>query len=232
MSLEPMTRTAPAATVGTAARPRVDYGRVGVVVLFLLTAVSNAVTLMRHTTSADPLWQKASEVTSSVLALSFCALVVRAYLRRGHASATDRGVLVWIAAPLATVVPLVMAAVPARSHGPLVTAAQLSLTLAGLAFSVWSVRTLATNLSIVPQARRAVTSGPYRLVRHPLYLGELVALSGLALHIGRWPAALVLATEVALQVYRATREEQLLAHVVPGYREYAEHTRRLIPGVW
>ena len=223
-------RSAPARTGRLS--DRLDFGRVGVVVLFSLTAASNVGSLARHLVSQDALWQKAAEVTSSVLALSFCALVVRAYLRRGRAAATDRGWLVWLAAPLATVVPLGIAAVPPRTHGLPVTAVQLALTLGGLALAVWSVRTLSTNLSIVPQARVAITYGPYRLVRHPLYLGELVALVGLAWHVGRWPAALVFGVEVLLQVYRAGREERLLIAVVPGYREYAARTHRLIPGLW
>jgi protein-S-isoprenylcysteine O-methyltransferase Ste14 len=232
MSAQQITVAGSPAAVNDLATRRPDLARVGVVVLFTLTFVSNSVTLARHIAGQDAVWQKASEVASSVLALSFCALVVFAYLRRGRAIATDRGVLVWLAAPLATVVPLAMAAVPPRGHGPLVTAVQLALTLGGLAFAVWSVRTLATNLSIVPQARRAVTYGPYRLVRHPVYLGELVALSGLALHVGRWAAFAVLGLELVLQLYRAGREERLLAAVVPGYREYAERTPRLLPGVW
>jgi protein-S-isoprenylcysteine O-methyltransferase Ste14 len=97
---------------------------------------------------------------------------------------------------------------------------------------VWALRSLAANLSIVPQARAAVTHGPYRWVRHPLYVGEFVALCGLALHVGRAPAALLVAVEAVLQVYRAYREERLLVLEVPGYREYAARTRRLVPGMW
>jgi protein-S-isoprenylcysteine O-methyltransferase Ste14 len=214
------------------ARPPVDLARVGVVVLFTLTAGANSGALWLRLTGDDLVWQKAAGVASSILALSFCALVVRAYLRRGAASATDRGPLVWLVAPLATVVPLGMAAIPPRSaHAPR-TALELGLTLAGLGISVWALRSLAANLSIVPQARSAVMDGPYRWVRHPLYVGEFVALCGLALHVGRAPAALVVAGEAVLQVYRAGREERLLVQEVPGYREYAERTNRLIPGMW
>jgi protein-S-isoprenylcysteine O-methyltransferase Ste14 len=213
-------------------RPEIDFGRVAVVALFVLTACSNLVALFVRLTGPEPGWQKAAEVASSVLALSFCALVVRAYLRRGRATATDRGVAVWFVAPLATVVPLAMAAVPSRPGGPVRTVVELLLTIAGLTFSVWSVRCLASNLSIVPQARSAITHGPYRFVRHPLYVGEMVALSGLALHVGRWEAAAVLGVEVMFQVYRASREERLLLREVPGYAPYAARTQRLVPGVW
>jgi protein-S-isoprenylcysteine O-methyltransferase Ste14 len=210
----------------------IDFGRVGAVALFVLTACSNVAALIVRLVGSEPTWRKGAEVVSSALALSFCALVVRAYLRRGRAHATDRGVVVWFIAPLATLVPLAITAVPSRPGGPVRTIVELLLTLSGLAFSVWAVRCLASNLSIVPQARSAITHGPYRFVRHPLYLGELVALSGLALHVGRWEAGVVVALEISFQVYRAGREERLLLAEVPGYAAYAERTRRLVPGVW
>ncbi|MFL6099595.1 MAG: methyltransferase family protein [Actinomycetales bacterium] len=206
--------------------------RVGIIVLFSWSALSNVVASRRQWSGLEPTWHKVAAVGSSALGIAFCALVVWAYLRRSRASITDRSPLVWVVAPLATVIPLVMAAVPPAPSGAVRDALVLGLTLAGLSWSVWSVRTLSTNLSVVPQARVAVTDGPYRLVRHPLYFGEIVALCGLALHVGRWEAGLVILLEVALQIYRASREERLLARAIPGYREYAEHTRRLIPGVW
>jgi protein-S-isoprenylcysteine O-methyltransferase Ste14 len=211
---------------------RIDVARVGVVVLFTVTAASNLGGLLRHVTGDELPWQRAAAAANSVLSLSFCAIVVFAYLRRGRASATDRGRLVWVVAPLATVVPIALAGLPARSGGATRTAVELGLTLAGLTWSVWALRTLATNLSIVPQARGLVTDGPYRWVRHPLYLGELVALSGLTLHTGRWPLVGVVLAELGLQMYRARREESLLSQQIDGYAAYAGRTRRLIPGVW
>jgi protein-S-isoprenylcysteine O-methyltransferase Ste14 len=230
-SVAPESVVAPRPVEPSGSRP-IDFGRVAAVALFVLTACSNLTALVVRLVGSEPTWQKVAEVASSVLALSFCALVVRAYLRRGRASATDRGLAVWLVAPLATVVPLAMAAVPSRPGGPVRTVVELVLTIVGLAFSVWSVRCLASNLSIVPQARSAISHGPYRLVRHPLYLGEMVALTGLALHVGRWEAGVVLVVEVMFQVYRAGREERLLLREVPGYAAYAARTRRLVPGLW
>ena len=48
------------------------------------------------------------------------------------------------------------------------------LLLAGLAWAVWSLRSLGRNLSVIPQARDVADAGPYRWIRHPLYAGEIV----------------------------------------------------------
>jgi protein-S-isoprenylcysteine O-methyltransferase Ste14 len=87
------------------------------------------------------------------------------------------------------------------------------------------------SLSVIPQARELVKRGPYARVRHPLYLGELVATLGLALTLGG-PLPLVgWAVLVALQAYRARHEERLLGAVLPGYSEYRSSTALLVPGV-
>jgi protein-S-isoprenylcysteine O-methyltransferase Ste14 len=91
---------------------------------------------------------------------------------------------------------------------------------------------LGRNFSIFPQARGLVTSGPYRVVRHPLYLGEIVAAIALALlHLGPVAAGAVMAW-IPIQVYRALVEERVLAVTHPEYESYRQRVRRLVPGLW
>jgi protein-S-isoprenylcysteine O-methyltransferase Ste14 len=210
---------------------RIDAGRVAVVVLFALSMLSAVGKAWVTATSALPVRDAALQLASCLLTAAFCALVVTAYLRRDEARATDGSVGVRVAAPLATCLPLAVPALPASQAGASRSLLAFVLILAGSTWSVWAVRHLSTCLSVVPQARRLVDTGPYRLVRHPLYLGELVAVSGFAVRGGHWLHAALLVTLLALQVYRAGREEALLESRVPGYSGYAARTWRIVPGV-
>jgi protein-S-isoprenylcysteine O-methyltransferase Ste14 len=210
---------------------RVDAGRVAVVVLFALSTLSAVGRAWTTLTSSLPVHRAALQLASCVLTAAFCALVVTAYLRRGRASATDGSPVVWLAAPLATCLPLVIPALPTGAGGTSRSVLAFVLILSGSAWSLWAIRHLSTCLSVVPQARRLVDTGPYRLVRHPLYLGELVAVAGFALRGGHWLHVVLLLTLLALQLYRASREETLLAGQVPGYAGYAARTWRMVPGV-
>jgi protein-S-isoprenylcysteine O-methyltransferase Ste14 len=96
------------------------------------------------------------------------------------------------------------------------------LLLAGLVFSLVSVTALGRCFGVLADARGLITRGPYRVVRHPLYLGELVAMFGLALGADKlWLTLSTWALVVLIQAVRARYEERTLAEAFPAYEEYA-----------
>jgi protein-S-isoprenylcysteine O-methyltransferase Ste14 len=168
----------------------------------------------------------------AALVCAFYALVIWSYLRRGPAVATSGSITASAAAVLATLAPFTF---PMLRGGPTAVSQQLAadaLLVAGLAWSVWSLRFLGRNLSVIAQAREVVDGGPYRLVRHPLYTGEIVSALGLAIGAGTAAAFAVWLALCAMQVYRALREEQILLHALPGYHAYRSRTAALVPGLF
>jgi protein-S-isoprenylcysteine O-methyltransferase Ste14 len=84
----------------------------------------------------------------------------------------------------------------------------------------------------MPEARQLVTRGPYSLVRHPLYLGEMVATAGLAIqYLMPW-AFVVLAAHCLFQFERMKNEERVLIEAFPEYKDYMARTARLLPGLY
>jgi protein-S-isoprenylcysteine O-methyltransferase Ste14 len=106
------------------------------------------------------------------------------------------------------------------------------LVVAGTGWAVWSVRFLGRSISVIAQAREVVDRGPYRLVRHPLYVGELVSALGVTVVAGTVWALCAWVALCVLQAYRALREEQVLLRALPGYRSYRARTAALLPGVF
>ena len=102
------------------------------------------------------------------------------------------------------------------------------IQLFGLMGMIWSVFSLGTSLGIAPADRGLVMSGPYRHVRHPMYMFEIVFCLGYWLANLSWLNVAVWVLLVAVQVTRALREE----HAIAGYAEYTAQVRwRFIPGV-
>jgi len=85
---------------------------------------------------------------------------------------------------------------------------------------------------MMAEARRLVTSGPYRFVRHPLYLAEELAIIGISMQFFSLSTAFVLVVQIAFQLRRMYNEEAVLAATFPEYAAYQARTARLIPGIY
>jgi protein-S-isoprenylcysteine O-methyltransferase Ste14 len=192
----------------------------------------DAANLIRSTTSAGGLADALLRWLTAVLICAFYGLIIWSYLRRGRAVATTGSRLACCVAVVATCTPFVF---PLLAGAYPASAALVSgdvLLAVGTAWSVWSLRHLGKNLSVIAQARGVAERGPYRYVRHPLYTGEIVSGLGLAITAGTWPAFALWTALIAMQVYRARREEQVLVQALPGYRDYRARTAALLPGLF
>ncbi len=91
-----------------------------------------------------------------------------------------------------------------------------------------------TTPNVVPTPKAhtdLIDSGPYRLIRHPIYTGVLLTAFGSALAHGH-PVVFVMAIALAIFFSIKSRyEETLLRQVFPGYREYEKQTGRFLPGL-
>ena len=109
----------------------------------------------------------------------------------------------------------------------------LGLGIVADLLAYWVFSNLGTNVTPSVQTRTAhqlVTSGPYRWVRHPLYLMGLIAYTGFALLAANWFMALLSAAVFVVLVLRLPQEEaRLLDRFGDQYREYMQRTGRFLP---
>ena len=169
------------------------------------------------------------ETGLSVAAVAYLGLLLISYWRKPPPLAERRDWRAVVATALAIDALGLSAAQPVTRPDAASIATALMLTGTLLAF--WAAWTLGRSFSLLPQARQLVTSGPYRYVRHPIYLGGfLITLGELWL---RW-SPLVVALNVvfvAAQIARLRYEEALLERTFPEYAAYRARTSSVIPGI-
>lgn len=207
---------------------RVDLGALVVGPLFALMVFANVNLLVDKLQGPIDV----NAVVRVTLNLCFYSLLVWAYVTRSAARSTNPSPAAATAAFAATVLPFALPATTVPTGNASVLFVANLLVLAGLAWSVWSMRVLGRSFSILAQARELRREGPYRVVRHPLYLGELTAALGLVVGGFSLAAIAVWGLLLSLQAYRAHCEEAVLSSAFPEYAEYRLATARLVPGLY
>jgi protein-S-isoprenylcysteine O-methyltransferase Ste14 len=112
----------------------------------------------------------------------------------------------------------------------------LALCMCGVAFAIWSRHVLAKNWTVatgVEEHHALIQSGPYSLVRHPVYFGMLLAMLGTALAVGELRAIINLVISVSEGWTKLNREEAALQKEFPdAYAGYQHRVKKLIPGIF
>jgi protein-S-isoprenylcysteine O-methyltransferase Ste14 len=120
---------------------------------------------------------------------------------------------------------------------PALTAAGAAAWLVGYALVIWAMASnpfFSVTVRIQDErGHKVMSGGPYRLVRHPGYVGAIVFQLATPLLLGSWWAMVPSALSAALYVVRTVLEDRTLRAELPGYEAYTQQTRyRLLPGVW
>ncbi|HEY6736065.1 MAG TPA: isoprenylcysteine carboxylmethyltransferase family protein [Roseiarcus sp.] len=120
--------------------------------------------------------------------------------------------------------------------------APLAVSLAGdgmiavgflVVFLTFRENTFTAGTIEVAEGQHVIDSGPYAVVRHPMYAGALVMIAGIPLALGSWWGLIPAALLVPVLVWRLLREETFLAANLPGYDAYRGRVRyRLAPIFW
>src|ERR1700704_3310384 len=168
-----------------------------------------------------------------ILTVAFFGFLVVIYAVRSKAIARDHNPVAITAALVGSFVLYGLFLIPGqdRSSNIWVLAGSDVCLACGITWALYSLSYLGKRFSIVPEARGLVTSGPYQLARHPIYLGEILAGVGLVLPTLFTLHAVVFAICLGAQILRTYFEERVLRSTYPQYEAYARRTRRLIPFV-
>jgi protein-S-isoprenylcysteine O-methyltransferase Ste14 len=169
---------------------------------------------------------------SRVCLVTFYLMVWWLIITRSPPSAQSGGVMPTLTAFVGTYLPWSISAVGTSvDSGPLHLLSATCL-VCGTLLMVYTLRYLGRSFSIVPQARRIVQAGPYRWIRHPLYLSEETAILGVVIEFLSPATVGVLLAHIAIQIRRILYEENLLHRSLPEYITYAASKWRLVPYLW
>jgi protein-S-isoprenylcysteine O-methyltransferase Ste14 len=212
---------------------KIDMGKLAILPIFMLLLAATITRVFGDAKALEPASTiKVATLLHHLLLVCFYALLVFLYLIRSAAKSTTRSFITKTIAVVATFLPFTIPLLSKPSNNPNILLSGSLVTIFGMAIAIYSLSTLGRSFSIIPQARRLVQTGPYKLVRHPVYLGELISILGVVLARPSAIAMAIYCLLTILLIYRALQEEKLLAGIFPEYETYALRRARFIPGVF
>lgn len=174
----------------------------------------------------------AIHIAMQLSTIVFMMLIAAAVIIRSRPSSKASGLEPRITALVGTFLIYGITAFP-RCDLPLsLEAVSTLLTTIGNAGAIVALLQLGRSFSIMAESRQLVTTGPYRLVRHPVYLAEQIATIGVFIQFASLWSALLLVAQLAFQLRRMHNEESVLTAKFAEYAIYSQRTARLIPGVY
>ena len=197
------------------------FGGLWFMLLALCVAIKTGASL------SDP-WPS---LLSSFCLASFYMLLALLIMTRSPAKAEAEGLLPRIAAFVGTYMPWTITFF-AKTDQALPNLASTACVLIGTVMMLVTIRHLGRSFSLVPQARSVVQTGPYRWIKHPLYLVEEIVVLGVVLQYLSPETVIVLILHIGVQICRILYEEDLLRRNCPEYSSYEASRWRLIPYVW
>ena len=100
-------------------------------------------------------------------------------------------------------------------------------------FFVFKENSFTASTIMVAEGQKVISTGPYAIVRHPMYSGGLIMLFGVPLALGSYWGLLAFVAIALVILWRLLDEEKFLKQNLPGYIEYCQKLRyRLVPFVW
>jgi protein-S-isoprenylcysteine O-methyltransferase Ste14 len=164
--------------------------------------------------------------------ITFLLLIAAVVILRTRPSAKASGLEPRISALVGTFLTYGITLFPRHEMSLSLEMISTVLILVGTAGAVIALYQLGRSFSVMAETRQLVTSGPYRFVRHPLYLTEGIAVIGLFIQFASVWTALLVAVQVVSQLRRMHNEETLLTASFLEYAAYSRNTARLIPGIY
>src|SRR5216683_8274441 len=192
---------------------------------FMLLALCVAIKIGASLTDPWP------SLLSSFCLASFYMLVALLIMTRSPAKAQADGLPPRIAAFVGSYLPWTISFF-GKTDQALPNLLSTACVLIGMIMMLVTIRHLGRSFSLVPQARSVVQTGPYRWVKHPLYLAEEIVVLGVVLLNLTPGTVILLILHIGVQICRILYEEDLLRRNFPEYSSYEASRWRLIPYVW